>query len=114
MSESIIPEEQEEYGYNKWFTYSAIIIAIIVAIVSGVASYIYGSNAKEAINEANKAKQQTQQVLSSTGAKIEKLVNTISDNKKQWKLLEVQQNKLNESTEKSEKELEKYNISIIN
>jgi len=106
-------KKEEEYGFTKWFTYSALIVALIIAIVSGIASYIYNSNATKAINEANKAKQQVQQVNSSTGAKIEKLVNTIADNKQQWETLEARQEQLNASTTNSENELAKYNISVI-
>lgn len=115
MQESIIEEEQEEeYGYNKWFTYTAISIAVIVSLISWVASYIYSSNAKHAIEEANKAKQQTQQALSSTGAQIDKLLNVIYQNKKEWEKLEKQQDVLNNSTDKAQNELTKYHVSVIN
>lgn len=117
MSESIIPEEQEdtqeEYGFSKLFFY--IFAALALLIICFLSYGKYSAN-----SEAYQAKQQVKQISNSTGAKIEKLIKLREDNKKKWseeqKQIDnsmIKQAQLNSNTEKLEEELEKLNISLI-
>lgn len=118
MSESInsgVQEEvQEETGFTKWFTYTALTVCLIVSSIAFYASYSYSS-------EANEANAQVKKVNASTGAKIDALLNKRTENRKIWTEAQnridasfTKQSQLNSDTARIEEELKKLNISLIN
>lgn len=108
MKKNIVEEEQEEYQGLTLEGYKLYALIAACLITFSVISY----NAYTARSEAQKANTQLTQQKASTGAKIESLMNTITENKKQWAEMELKQEKLNTITEKSEEALAKFNIII--
>lgn len=110
-----ITEEERYQGLvlEGWKLY--LLIATCV-ITFSIISY----NAYTAHSQVQKVTTSLEQSKTSTGAKIEYLLNKRTENKKQWaeeqKKIDsavINQSKLNSNTEKLEEELEKYNISVI-
>ena len=105
--EPVKPKETKDAGFSKPVTYAAITIFTVVSLFAFFATQNASSNAE-------KANTQLEQIKSSTGAIINALMNKREENRKEWSRLELEQEKLNTSTEQIDVKLEKYNISVIN
>lgn len=116
MSENQTTEEEETTTSITLWTKSIAFIIVLVLIVSSITFF----GAYTARSNVQKANTLLEQQKASKGAKIEFLLNKREENKKQWseeqekiRTSMFKQNKLNESTDKIEDELEKLNISPI-